>query len=89
MPAIIEPMWATEGTENNEILENTLPLSKRQNKGLAATELMKPTHPGNDRSFISQKFSAGTVTKKDELEDRLVGLISTKDRELLALAEKN
>ena len=50
---------------------------------------MKPTNPGKDRSFISQKFSAGTVTKKDELEDRLVGLISTKDRELLALAEKN
>jgi len=29
------------------------------------------------------------VTKKDEDEAKLVGLISVKDRELLALAEKN
>jgi len=50
---------------------------------------MKPSNASKDKSFISQKFSAGTVTKKDELEDRLIGLISTKDRELLALAEKN
>ena len=63
--------------------------SKRQKKGLASAELMKPRNGGKDQSYISQKFSSGTVTKKDELEDRLVGLISVEDRELLALAEKN
>ena len=65
--------------------------SKRQKtKGLAASELMKPSLGAKSaQSYISQKFSAGAGTKKDEIEDRLVGLISTKDRELLALAEKN
>ena len=66
-----------------------LPVSKRQKKGLAASELMKPPTSQKEQSYISQKFSAGTVTKKDEIEDRLVGLISPQDRELLALAEKN
>ena len=50
---------------------------------------MKPPTTQKEQSYISQKFSAGTVTKKDEIEDRLVGLISPQDRELLALAEKN
>lgn len=63
--------------------------AKRQKKGLTATELMKPSNGGGNSSFITQKFSSGTMTKKDELEDRLVGLISVQDRELLALAEKN
>ena len=66
-------------------------------KGLAATDLLKAVlEPNRDQngskggsSYIAQKFSAGTATKKDEMEDKLVGLISEKDRELLALAEKN
>ena len=71
-------------------------------KGLPASELLKavyeyqPHHNTMEssskkagQSYIAQKFSAGTTTKKDEMEDKLVGLISEKDRELLALAEKN
>ena len=90
---MIEPMWATPETEQKreeiaDISGSHLP-SKRQKKGLAATELMKPSGAVKDQSFISQKFSCGSLTKKDELEDRLVGLISVEDRELLALAEKN
>ena len=50
---------------------------------------MKPTLPDRSQSYISQKFSAGAVAKKDENDDRLVGLISAADRELLSLAEKN
>ena len=38
---------------------------------------------------LIEKIETFTQEEKDELEDRLVGLISTKDRELLALAEKN
>ena len=68
-----------------------MPTKRQKTKGLAASELMKPLSPKSsaNQSYISHKFSAGTVTKKDEAEERLVGLISTKDRELLALAEKN
>jgi len=63
--------------------------AKRQKKGLPAAELMKPSQPDRSKSYIAQKFSAGAVVKNDENDDRLVGLISVEDRELLALAEKN
>ena len=63
--------------------------NKRLHKGLAASELMKPVGPKQGQSYISQNFSSGTRTKKDEMEDRLVGLISASERELLAQAERN
>ena len=69
--------------------------SKRQKKGLSASDLLKPSFGQKEQSYISTKFCAGTSKegqvggKDDNEEDRLVGLISAKDRELLSLAEKN
>lgn len=52
---------------------------------------MKPTAGAKaPQSYIALKFSVGgAISKKDEADDRLVGLISAEDRTLLSLAEKN
>ena len=69
--------------------EYNIPTKRQKTKGLAASELMRPSTTQANQSYIALKFSSQVKTKKEEMEDRLIGLISTKDRELLSLAEKN